>query len=364
MNALTEISLFVSKNVWHTLPLFVVSILLSVLIRHLKLDGLIRRAFTANVGKAILLATLVGAFSPFCSCTVIPIIAGLLISGVPLAPVMSFWIASPTMDPEVFTLSVGILGWPMALARLGATLTVSLAAGYVTHALGSLTWLRNILKQKRSATPAYALSSAAIAESSTSTGTEGSRIMSLGPSAVQSEPCLDDVCQEETNIASCGSEGCGAQGSSSTDWRAQIRDSFRRINWKEFRMEFLRQSWNLGRWILLAFLLEALITRYVPQAAIAGVLGQDNPLAVPLAALVGIPLYLNNFSALPIVSGLLAQGMQPGAAIAFLIAGPVTTVPAMTAVYGTVRQRIFLLYVGIALVGAVLAGLATNLILG
>lgn len=75
-------------------------------------------------------------------------------------------------------------------------------------------------------------------------------------------------------------------------------------------------------------------------------------------------LYLNNVAALPIVSGLLAQGMQSGAAIAFLIAGPVTTVPAMSAVWGVVTRRVFLLYLGISLVGAVVLGWLTNLVLG
>lgn len=69
-------------------------------------------------------------------------------------------------------------------------------------------------------------------------------------------------------------------------------------------------------------------------------------------------------SALPIVSGLLAQGMQPGAAIAFLIAGPVTTVPAMSAVWGVVRPRVFVLYLSISLLGAVILGAVTNVVLG
>jgi len=107
-----------------------------------------------------------------------------------------------------------------------------------------------------------------------------------------------------------------------------------------------------------------LIVRYVPQTAIVGVLGEGSRFAVVLAALVGIPLYLNNVAALPIVSGLLAQGMQPGAAIAFLIAGPVTTVPAMAAVWGVVTRRVFALYLGVSLVGAVVLGWLTNLILG
>jgi uncharacterized membrane protein YraQ (UPF0718 family) len=68
--------------------------------------------------------------------------------------------------------------------------------------------------------------------------------------------------------------------------------------------------------------------------------------------------------ALPIVAGLLAQGMQPGAAIAFLIAGPVTTIPAMTAVWGVVQRRVFVLYLSLSLLGAILLGFVTNFILG
>jgi hypothetical protein len=55
--------------------------------------------------------------------------------------------------------------------------------------------------------------------------------------------------------------------------------------------------------------------------------------------------------------------MQPGAAIAFLIAGPVTTVPAMSAVWGVVTRRVFALYLGVSLLGAVILGWLTNLIL-
>lgn len=124
-----------------------------------------------------------------------------------------------------------------------------------------------------------------------------------------------------------------------------------------------KESWNIGRWLLIAFLLEALITLYVPQNTIATVLGSANKLAVPLAATIGVPLYLTNITALPIINGLLAQGMQPGAAIAFLIAGPVTTIPAMTAVWGVVNRRIFILYLAIGLLGAMVLGILANAIL-
>ncbi len=100
---------------------------------------------------AILLATAVGAFSPLCACSVIPVVAAMLIGGVPLAPVMSFWLASPSMDPEIFFLTVGSLGWELAIWRLAATLILSLAGGFVTHFVVLRGWLgENILRRNQS----------------------------------------------------------------------------------------------------------------------------------------------------------------------------------------------------------------------
>ena len=114
---------------------------------------------------------------------------------------------------------------------------------------------------------------------------------------------------------------------------------------------------------MLACVMAALILAYVPREAIAGALGGGHPLAVPMATMIGGPLYLTEVAALPIVWGLLQSGMSPGAAIAFLIAGPATTVPAMAAVWTLVRPRVFVLYVGIVVVGAVALGTATDVVL-
>jgi uncharacterized membrane protein YraQ (UPF0718 family) len=64
------------------------------------------------------------------------------------------------------------------------------------------------------------------------------------------------------------------------------------------------------------------------------------------------------------VSGLLAQGMNPAAALAFLISGPTTTLPAMSAVWGLASRRVFALYVSFSLVGAVMLGYSYALITG
>ena len=68
------------------------------------------------------------------------------------------------------------------------------------------------------------------------------------------------------------------------------------------------------------------------------------------------PAYTTSLTALPMISGLLNQGMNPAAALAFLVAGPVTTLPAIAAVWPLVVRRVFALYVSFSLVGAVLVG--------
>ncbi len=106
----------------------------------------------------------------------------------------------------------------------------------------------------------------------------------------------------------------------------------------------------------LAFFLEALIVLYVPEQWITTIMGKTNSWAVLTAAVLGVPVYTSNLSALPIVGGLLAQGMSPAAALAFLISGPTTTLPAMAAVWTLVKPRIFFLYVSFALAGAIVLG--------
>lgn len=353
MSDIFTLTNFVLTNIWSVLPFFFISIALSVLINKLEFDGYIRRAFNYNIGLSILLATLVGAFSPFCSCTVIPIVSGLLLSGVPLAPVMAFWIASPTMDPEIFALTVGVLGWPLAVTRLLATLALSLGAGYLTLLLTQTSWVSwaksLIQKQTDNAAVCCATSASASLPAPQMAFAEAASIpLTLHAGSITATaPAMS---------------GCGCDPPAAVTVSASIWQKLKAVDWSDATLEMGKESWRIGRWLIVAFLLEALIISYVPQQAIAAVLGQSNPFAVTLATVVGVPLYLSNYSALPIVAGLLSQGMQPGAAIAFLIAGPVTTMPAMTAVWGVVSRRIFFLYLSIGLFGSILVGTVVNLI--
>ena len=265
-------------------------------------DAMISRAFTGHPTRMILLAAVLGALSPFCSCGVVPIIAALLVMGVPLAPIMAFWLASPIMDPEMFLITWGVLGLEFAIAKTVAAIGLGIFGGTVVQLLGARL------------------------------GTE--------------------VLRDQASCGSCSARAT-AKGKKAIVW------SF----WREAprRAVFLRNFGLtlrfLAQWLALAFVLESLMLAFVPAELIATQLGGDGIVPILLATLVGVPAYLNGYAALPLVSGLMEHGLEPGAAMAFLVAGGVTSIPAAMAVWALVRPRLFAVYIGLSLTGAFLSGL-------
>ena len=132
MNTLRGIGEIILHNLSRVWPLLVISIPFAVFIRASGLADKLKGAFGRRPVLSILIATAAGAFSPLCSCSVIPVIASMLLAGIPLPAVMAFWIASPTMDPEVFFMGAAFLGWDLAIARLVTTLLVSMGGGFLT----------------------------------------------------------------------------------------------------------------------------------------------------------------------------------------------------------------------------------------
>lgn len=271
-------------------------------------DRLVAHAFKGHGLRAVVIAALFGALSPFCSCGVIPVIAALLAMGVPLAPVMAFWLASPIMDPELFFLTAGPLGFDFALAKTAAAVLMGLIGGAATWAL-----------------------------------------MRAGR--------LTDPLRPE--VAGCG--GCGRPtlpDAAAVRWRFWQEPERR----QRFRRQSLVTAGFLGKWLTLAFALESLMLAYVPAETVGALLGGDGLLAVPLAVLVGMPAYMNGYAAIPVVAGLLELGMQPGAAMAFMAAGGVSSIPAAIAVFALVKLRVFFWYLALAVVGSLAVGYGYGLV--
>ncbi len=268
-------------------------------------DQLIALAVSRKPLAAIFIATLAGAFSPFCSCGVVPVVAALLAAGVPLSAVMAFWLSSPIMDPEMFVLMAAQLPFSFTLAKVVAAITIGLLAGGAILVLERMGYLANPLR------PDY---------------------------------------------AACGTSCATSCGGGPADLRPRWRFWHQAERRTLFATEARDVSLFLTKWLLLAFALESLMVAWLPGELVAKTLGGDGLLAVPLAVVVGVPAYLNGYAAIPLIGELMNNGMAWGAALAFMVAGGVTSLPASMAVYAIARRTVFVWYLVIALAGSLLIG--------
>lgn len=294
---------FAAGQVTSIAPWLLLAVVMAAAAKASSADRLVARAFSGYPPRMVVLGALIGGLSPFCSCGVVPIIVALLSMGVPVSAVLAFCLASPIMDPAMFAVTAGVMGTDFAIAKTLAAVGVGIFGGFGVLALERRGLFANPLK------------------------------------------------------AGVGNGGCAASSVRSVK---PVHWAF----WKEadrcatFGREFLDNALLLGKWLILAYMLEALMVRFVPASAIASLLGPENPLAVPMAAIVGVPAYLNGYAALPLVAGLVELGTSKAAAMAFLVGGAVTSIPAAMAVGAIVRPPVFIAYLAFALTGALAVSLA------
>lgn len=294
---------FAANALLHTAPFILFAVFAVAYLKASGAETLLAKAFSGNQARMIVMAALLGGLSPFCSCEVIPFIAALLAVGAPLAAVMAFWLASPLMDPAMFAITSGTLGWDFAVAKALSAIGLGMLGGF-----GTMLFAKT--------------------------------------------PVFTDPLRARPAVGGC----CGVKKpfSGTPVWRFwQDRDRTR-----TFRDTGLENALFLLKWLTLAYVIEAMMLSYVPAEMIANLLGGTGIWPIVLGALVGAPAYLNGYAAVPLMDALLAQGMAPGAAMSFVIAGGVSSIPAAIAVWALVKPRVFAAYLTYALIGAVLAGMA------
>lgn len=362
MSDLLNLAEFVASECLHLAPWFLFAIVLGVAVQKLSIDVLARRSFRRRGVTGIVVVTAIGAFSPFCSFTVIPLIRRFLIAGVPLSAVMTFWVASPSMDPEIYALSASQLGFPIATGRLVGALILSFGAGvlvlmlerrgYFAHPLRGAEQVKAEAETSCSSAPATAVTS----RSQTDANQAPVAVTTLER---EPQPASSSCSGAQPEQSSCSSSPSGTDFvDDGTPWLTLARRDLRELRAKDVLKDIATDTWQLGRWLLLAIVLEGLVVMYVPDTIVENILGVDGLVSIVVAGLISVPLYLNGVGAIPVVNGLLEQGMLPAAAVTFLLGGAVTTIPAMVAVRSVVNTKVFLVYLGVGLIGSVSIGLA------
>lgn len=307
---LDVIWLEVGKMWW----IFLLSVLLVGLIKGYKLDLKIRHAIVRSGSLAIPLAVAIGMVSPLCACGILPVFITLAMVGTPLAPMMALLITSPIMGPDALLLTWQGLGADWALYKLFGAAFIGLASGFTIFLLEK----RGLLKRE----------------------------MIL----------LEPLYQEDGSLAPAAEIGAAAGVKVK---RMQIVPRASKLRFIFDRS--LDAAIFVGKFLLLAIILEALMVTLVPIGWIKVLVGTQSLWSLLMAAVIGLPLPTNQIPMIPILSGLMAMGIDRGAALTLLMAGPVTSLPAMIALGAMFQRRLLFVFVFLGLGLSVLLGLFLQL---
>ncbi len=236
-----------------------------------------------------------GALTPFCSCSTIPLLLGMLNAGVPFASAMSFLFASPLLNPVILSLFVILMGWKVAALYFAVTFIGSIIIALILDELGF---------------------------------------------AGQVKP-----------VAAIRNNGCGChQGS---DLKSRVGRS------AVFAKNLFLQ---LMPYLLIGAGIGAFIHGFVPTDVISRVAGPNNPFAIPVAAAIGVPIYIRAETMIPIGLALIEKGMSVGAVLALVIGGAGASIPELTLLSAIFEKKMLAAFVVTIFVIAVAAGYLANML--
>jgi hypothetical protein len=288
---------------------FILSIVLVGIIKGYRLDLRIRDSVNRAGLWGVFIAVGVGMVSPLCACGILPVVISLAMMGTPIAPLVALLVTSPIMGPDALLLTYRGLGPEWALLKVGGAAFLGIGAGLTTQLLvrqgflaGNLLRLKPVYREDGTPASAFEIGSA---------NGVAIRTMTIVPRA------------------------------------SRLRFVFDRT---------LDAGLFVGKYLLLAIVLEALIVTLIPLSWITVLVGQKSFGSVLVAALVGVPLPTNQIPIIPILAGLLERGIDRGAAFTLMMAGPVSSIPALIALWGMFHRRVVLVYLSLTLFGAVLLG--------
>ena len=277
---------------------------------------------------AVPLSVGLGALTPLCACGTMAVVISLFLTKLPWGPVMAFLISSPLASPSEFLFEGSFMGWRFAISMLIASIVIGLFAGYL----------------------------ATLLEKKTSFFKDQFRILDK-PKKTQ---IVHDTMTASTTLDTTVFTVVESQFDASFDTKENGK-SKKIFDMKGKSREFVAEIWETGfKKIIFYFMIFIIIGKsiefLIPMDFQLPYLGEDSIVSVLIGATVGLPLYINSASSLPLMQSMVASGVSESAIFAFLIAGKATGIPVIIGMMTFLKKRAIAFYIGIIWIGAVLAG--------
>lgn len=340
---LRETLVFFATTMVELAVLFIgISFLVGVINEFLPQDK-VKRWLSGRHGRGYLVGSILGGLTPFCSCSTIPVTIGLLRAGAGFGPTMAFLFTSPLVNPIIIPLFVTLLGLKVTLVYAGVAIGMTIAISFVLEKVG---FSRFVIQD---------------ALNMGSNATAGG--MSSGQPAVAAgaEPSGSQFMVQLQPVGSAG-EVAGTGMEQAPAFTIPVYQEEQPGRWRRIFNEAVRQFRTLLPFVLLGVAIGSVIHGFLPAELVVRLAGADNPLAVPVSAIVGIPLYLRVSTMVPIAASLVAKGMSLGAVIALIIGGAGASLPELAMLKGMFRMPLLIGFIASVMVMAVAAGFLVNLV--
>jgi uncharacterized membrane protein YraQ (UPF0718 family) len=271
-----------------------------------------------------------GALTPFCSCSTVPITAGLLKGGVPFGPTMAFLFSSPVLNPIIIALLLSLLGFKVTMVYVVVTFFGAMAMAALLAKLGMERQVKPLMN--------FEASCCAAATNSDATA------LKTQPLPLITLPTID---------SSCCSANLEADVAPRAPFKEKIRsasiaavDTFKGVFW----------------YLLLGAGIGAFIYGFFPQDLVVRLAGPGNPWSIPIAAAVGVPMYIRAETVIPISAALVGKGMGVGTVLALIIGGAGASIPEMILLGSMFKKKLVFAFALNVFVIAIVAGYLVDIL--
>jgi uncharacterized membrane protein YraQ (UPF0718 family) len=298
-------------------------------------------------------ASVSGTILAVCSCTVLPLFAGIYKRGAGLGPAATFLYSGPAINILAIILTARVLGWQLGLARAVGAILFSVVVGLLMHLV--------FLKEEKNRP-----------------GAEGFQMVGTTEERPLWKNALYFVAMVLILVfANWGKPGAGDTGLWPLIFRYKwwitgvflVSLIYMLIRWfkRDELNEWVSSSWGFARQILPLIFLGVLVAGVllgrpgneglIPSSAIENLVGGNSIFANFFASVVGAFMYFATLTEVPILEGLIGAGMGKGPALALLLAGPALSLPNMLVIRGILGTKKTVVFVSLVVIMATITGI-------
>ncbi|WP_372882167.1 permease [Psychromonas sp.] len=298
----------------------------------------IQEMLSSRNGKGYIIAALLGSVTPFCSCSTIPFLKGLLRARAGFGPMMVFLFASPLLNPVIIGLFVITFGVEVAIFYFVVAMIISVIAGFILEKLGFERYVRS---------EAY--------QTATSAGCGSNSVSSCpAPVMTEKESCCVKNEQPKLEISCCSSDGAATLTTNEKSLGRWMKIWL--STWKDFKQVF--------PYLILGISVGAFIYGFIPTDLIAKYAGAGKWYAIPVAAIIGIPLYIRAEAVIPLSAALVQKGMALGSVMALIIGSAGASLTEVILLKSIFKKQLIAAFLTVILSMAIGAGFLYHYIWG